>query len=723
MNGMSLLGRSQRLPLIATLVFAGLLAIVLAYGMRRATQLQAASSALQSASTLAPQPQLITSQLTLIQRGLESATYVGDALGSIHDFRKGATDALRSISSIVERAGLKGEASVSGPLTAVQDKWRRYDAALAGLENVRADALYVDTVGGSQLSEPGRALRARINDLLSNQERTATDLSAQLTSLASALQTAVADMGTELRLLLMAGTLLASLLIVLMLYFAMRARISSSAARQAARQVESILASVREGLFLVDRDGRIGKAHSASLANLLHTANPGGNTLQDLLQPMVDEKTRVAASKFLNLLWNKRVNEELIDSVNPLQQISVNVAGLGGEQEVRYLSFAFHRVQGAADYLLGSVADVTERVTLQQELDQLKASAASGGTGSDIITQLLRVDPAQLDSFINSAGRACENCNTRLKAPGKDEHALRDKLDAVFRELHAVKGEAAALGLDGLARRVHAAEEVLSALRGKVELAGNDFIPVVTHLDVLIRHIGELSTARAQLSRYSGRAVRQPDSPTASQSTASTQNLGTLPASDGNAIERLLRSLVAEVGKALDRDVQLHTEGLDKVPPEHHTRVKDICVQMVRNCLAHGIESAAERSAAGKPAGGNIKVSFTDNGRGEYALVIEDDGQGLSYDRILYRARQLSLVQPEQTVLDRGSVFKMIFMPGFSTVEDVNGHAGRGVGLDAVNSLVRECGGRIGIATIPGQFTRFRVLLPSAALQSTALQA
>jgi two-component system, chemotaxis family, sensor kinase CheA len=724
MSRPSLLVRSQRLPMAATLIFAVLLATVLAWGMRRASQLQAASSALQSASALAPQPQLITSELTLTQRGLESATYVGDVLSNIRGIRKDASSGMSTIATIVDRAGLKGDASVAHPLAAVQDKWRSYDAALSALDQVRPDSLYVDTPGGSQLSDSGRALRARVNGLLSIQERTATELSRQLNTLASALQTAVASMGAELRLLLMAGTLLAAMLIVLMLYFAMRARISGSAARQAARQVESILASVREGLFLVDHDGRISRTHSASLAQLLHTANPGGKTLLDVLRPMVDEKTQLAAGKYLNLLWNKRVNEELIESVNPLQQLTVSVAAPGGGQENRYLSFAFHRTVDAGEYLLGSVADVTDRVTLQLELEQLKAAASSGGAGagSDLIMQLVRVDPLQLDSFIASATRAFDNCNAKLKAAGKDGRALRDKLDAVFRELHAVKGEAAALGLEDLARRVHAAEDVLAGLRNRDELAGNDFIPVVTHLDGLIRQLGELGAARAQLRSYSQGSTPQARSAPTSAAGADLHKVSSMPSPAGNSIDRLLRSLAIEVGKALDRDVQVRTEGLELVPQEHYARVKDICVQMVRNAIAHGIEPAGERTSAGKQSVGSIKVSFADSGRDEYALVIEDDGQGLSYDRILYRARQLSLVQPDQTALDRGSVFKMIFLPGFSTTEDASGHAGRGVGLDAVNSLVRECGGRIGIATVPSQFTRFRVILPRAA-QPAALQA
>jgi chemotaxis protein histidine kinase CheA len=338
--------------------------------------------------------------------------------------------------------------------------------------------------------------------------------------------------------------------------------------------------------------------------------------------------------------------------------------------------------------------------------------------------QLLKVDPLQLQVFLASATEAFQASNARLTAPGKDQPALREKLDGVFRDLHATKGEAAALGMESLARRIHAAEDILAALRRKSELAGSDFVAIVTHLDELLRHVTELAGAQAQLAAYNVHGQRiGPASRAPQAAAADAPQHQDDEAAVTHPTERLLRSLAVEVGQAMGREVRVSTEGLERVPAEHEARVKDICVQMVRNAIAHGIETPAARRAAGKPANGKIRVSFTEGGRGDYALVIEDDGQGLSYDRILARARQLSLVESSQVALDRGAVFKMIFMPGFSTAGEVSAHAGRGVGLDAVNSLVRECGGRIGIATVSGQFTRFRVLLPGAMQAAAAAEA
>jgi len=181
----------------------------------------------------------------------------------------------------------------------------------------------------------------------------------------------------------------------------------------------------------------------------------------------------------------------------------------------------------------------------------------------------------------------------------------------------------------------------------------------------------------------------------------------------GVALESLFRSLAAEVSSSAGREVQMQFEGLENVPPQLATRVKNIVVQMIRNAIVHGIESPEERSSAGKAAIGTIRVAFRFNSGDQYTLTVEDDGQGLAYERIIDKALRLGLVEPAQAAsLDKAAIFRLIFQPGFSTSEIVTEHAGRGIGLDVVNAMVRECGGRIGISTAPGQFSRFKVLLP-----------
>lgn len=715
MRRFKLVSRTHWLPIAATIAAAIALATLLAFGLQRASQLQAASGALQLASGLGSQPQLLRPELTLVQHGLESTAYVGDSLRTLAATRAANANLLADLGRQITAANLAGEDAVAAPLAAATNSWRLLDQSLQRVVSYDAASLYADSANGSVLTVTGQQLQRAINNMLTLQSTEAQRMGESVATLAVALQAVVTRNGNGLRMLLLVSTGLASVLVVMMLYFALRARSSGAQARNAINQVENILGTVREGLFLVDRNGRISQTHSTSLVTLLHSEKPGGQTIEDLLRPLVDEKTLLAAGKYLNLLWKERVNEDLIESVNPLQQIEVHVAQAQGGAETRYLSFAFRRAREAGNYVFGVIADVTERVRLQQEIAQLK-SGGGGGAGESLFMQIIGIDPLQLSSFIASADRAFHACNEVLTAPGKDAAALRAKLDRVFRELHAVKGEAAALGLEALAAAVHAAEEVLTGLRERDELAGSDFVPVVTHLDALIGRLAALTEARHKLLGFLHSSGALAAAAAAPATTAAGSAAGPAP------LAPLLQGLAREVSQACRREVQLQLNGLESVPPQLQARVKDICVQMVRNAIVHGIESAERRVSNGKQPAGSVRVTFTDNGNDDCTLLIEDDGGGLSYEQILNRALALNLVKPSQAVqMDRAAVFRLIFMPGFSTAGKPGEHAGRGVGLDVVNTLVRECGGRIGIATSPGQFTRFKMQLPrAAAVHSTA---
>jgi chemotaxis protein histidine kinase CheA len=116
-----------------------------------------------------------------------------------------------------------------------------------------------------------------------------------------------------------------------------------------------------------------------------------------------------------------------------------------------------------------------------------------------------------------------------------------------------------------------------------------------------------------------------------------------------------------------------------------------------------------------------VQISFSSDSAEDYLLTIEDDGRGLNYEQIIDKALRLGRIRPQQAAgLDRATVYRMIFQPGFSTADQVSEHAGRGVGLDAVSSLVRQLSGKIGVSTNAGEFTRFKVLLPKAAPRTSA---
>ncbi|WP_324779553.1 hybrid sensor histidine kinase/response regulator [Thiobacillus sedimenti] len=183
---------------------------------------------------------------------------------------------------------------------------------------------------------------------------------------------------------------------------------------------------------------------------------------------------------------------------------------------------------------------------------------------------------------------------------------------------------------------------------------------------------------------------------------------------------RTVRQTARDVGKRAQLDIQggdleIDRSVLEKVtaPIEH----------LLRNALAHGIETPEARRAAGKAEFGEIVLSARQTGN-EMLITVKDDGGGLNYARIREKAEANGLllpgVEPTETLLGQ-----MIFAAGFSTAEAVSQVAGRGVGMDVVKSEISALGGRIDLTSTPGAGTTFNIYLPLtlAMTQAVMIQA
>jgi hypothetical protein len=288
--------------------------------------------------------------------------------------------------------------------------------------------------------------------------------------------------------LLLGASAVATLLLPMMLIYFRRARESATALAAAQRRAANILGSMHEGLFLIRRDLRLGATCSESLTDLLRVAAPAGRRFEDLLKPLLDEPTLAAALTFLRLLWRDEADEQAIESLNPLSQVEVSYANVHGGGELRYLSFAFRRVHGAApagDCILAVVEDVTDRVLLARELEHATADSDSQ---AELLLQQLRLEPAALQAFLDSADSAFRKSNAMLSAPGIGQLQLQKKRNGVLRELHPVNAEAVALTLTSFSARLHRIEDTLSGLCTKSPLSGHHFLPVVLGLDELMSH-------------------------------------------------------------------------------------------------------------------------------------------------------------------------------------------------------------------------------------------
>ncbi len=172
-----------------------------------------------------------------------------------------------------------------------------------------------------------------------------------------------------------------------------------------------------------------------------------------------------------------------------------------------------------------------------------------------------------------------------------------------------------------------------------------------------------------------------------------------------------LRRIVRQVAMELGKKVELR---MDNIHGEMDRAVLDRMIapleHMIRNAIDHGIETEEQRLQAGKPAVGTIAITTYRKG-GDIVIHLADDGRGLDVAKIRQVAIDRDLIL-ESAALSDHEIAQFIFHPGFSTSDQVSQISGRGVGMDVVNSEVRQCGGTVDIETVAGQGAQFTVVLP-----------
>ncbi|MFN5040275.1 MAG: chemotaxis protein CheW [Bradyrhizobium sp.] len=180
----------------------------------------------------------------------------------------------------------------------------------------------------------------------------------------------------------------------------------------------------------------------------------------------------------------------------------------------------------------------------------------------------------------------------------------------------------------------------------------------------------------------------------------------------GNAwqkLPRIVRDLSGELGKQIELEMHGADTELDRQVLD---LIKDPLTHMVRNSADHGLETTAERLAAGKPEQGTIRLSAYHEG-GHIIICIADNGRGLNTERIKAKALQNGLVtEAELEKMTEAQIHKFIFAPGFSTAAQVTSVSGRGVGMDVVRTNIDQIGGTIDIKSVAGEGASVTIKIP-----------
>jgi signal transduction histidine kinase len=508
-----------------------------------------------------------------------------------------------------------------------------------------------------------------------------------MNQLTTELETEASQRAGLLRQVQTAGIVLALLNFMFILFkFIRRLRQSDAAMEQATEENREILSSVREGLFLLTRELHLGTQISDSVATLFGRAVRPDESLPGLLQPLVSRKTLSDARDYLELLFEPHIKEDLVQSINPLSDVELTISDALGQRKSRFLSFQFNRVivDGQVRHLLVTVQDVSERIELAH---QLKGEQRRAQREFDLLVKAFETDPSQLRGFVERAERALLEVNDLLSQVGTtaDARQIQRTVNAICRHVHAVKGDAALLGLELLSTTAHDFESQLQRLRELGDIDGDALLALPLPLEDLLIRVQALKRLVLR-----NRPAAEPDT------------------GFGDQLAALVARIAVDAGK--QASMVHETDALAALPSAHQDALTQIAIQLVRNAMVHGIEPPQARLASRKPPAGTVSVRFEPREDGTMDLAVSDDGAGLDPQRV--RARLLALGWFSATQLEEMSqqqVMAQIFRPGFSTADTAGPHAGRGIGLDVVTAHVRQIGARLLVSSRRGQGTEFRV--------------
>jgi two-component system chemotaxis sensor kinase CheA len=363
-------------------------------------------------------------------------------------------------------------------------------------------------------------------------------------------------------------------------------------------------------------------------------------------------------------------------------------------------------------------------------------------------------------------------------------------VDAIFRDLHTLKGSAAIAGLDEVSVSAHALEDLVEDLRAgrrpvtreavDTLLAGTDQLaamilgeppgpvpvgslglmtsdrprddekassadsaerepePAATingdppstpapgsergtvmvsmdRLDELVRLVGQTATAHLRLGRMlNDRFGLDPASQTEFSELSRSLNelqdraMRTQMVPVASVTDRLHRA-VRDLARAQDKDIRWEVRGGDtELDRGVLSRLADSLLHLVRNAADHGIESPAQRKAAGKPGYGTIRLHAMQLGS-EVIIAVTDDGPGIDLESVRHQSTRQGI---ETDGLADEELLQLVFRPGLSTTTFVTDVSGRGVGLDVVRTNVEAARGRVEVRSTPGAGSEFRIVVP-----------
>ena len=360
--------------------------------------------------------------------------------------------------------------------------------------------------------------------------------------------------------------------------------------------------------------------------------------------------------------------------------------------------------------------DIVPAKKLEKVLTQLDQEAENkpqqGRRGPQ---EMVKVSAELLDNLVNLAGETSIS-RGRLEQQVTDFSYSLEEMDSTLERLR-----------DQL-RRLDIETEAQVLFRQERQTPNyDDFDPLemdrYSHMQQLARSLVESASDLLDIRESLTDKTRDAETLLLQQSRVNTELQEGLMQTRMVPFQRLvprLRRIVRQIGQELDKQVEFQVFNADgEMDRTILERLISPLEHMLRNAVDHGIEDKEARRKTAKPAQGNVELRISREG-GDVLVTLKDDGHGIDIDAVRNKALERGLITKDSNLTDI-EIMQFILHAGFSTAKTVTQISGRGVGMDVVNSEIKQMGGTLFINSIPGEGTEFQVRLPFTVSVNRAL--
>ncbi|MFZ0268702.1 chemotaxis protein CheA [Caulobacter sp.] len=290
-----------------------------------------------------------------------------------------------------------------------------------------------------------------------------------------------------------------------------------------------------------------------------------------------------------------------------------------------------------------------------------------------------------------------------------------DDMTLDIQEVAAAQAQVVTQGVETVVS-VGANDESPAASEGRNAKTAGDTVRVpAERLDEMMDRVGELVIAQSRLKQLAAsssdialRSVAEEIERLAAEMRDTMMVVRMVPIAQlFGRFRRLIHDLARDTGKTIELSTEGETTELDKTVIE---RLADPLIHLIRNAADHGLETAEQRLAAGKPETGHVVLAARQSGA-EVVITITDDGRGVDRARVRAKAEENGLIQPGQALSDN-ELLQLIFAPGFSTAAAITNLSGRGVGMDVVKRTIEGLRGTIELSSTPGEGSVVSLRIP-----------